>query len=73
MVMMVRALSSEGRMTATILTALPITAFVALFLLNPPFYLQVAGDPAFSFGFGCLIVLYLIGFVTIRRMVNIKV
>jgi len=73
MVMMVRALSSEGRMTATILTALPVAAFVALFLLNPPFYLQVAGDPAFSFGFGCLIALYLFGFVTIRRMVNIKV
>ena len=73
MVLMVRALSSEGRMTGTILTALPITAFVALFLLNPPFYLQVAGDPAFTFGFGCLIALYLVGFFTIRRMINIKV
>ena len=73
MVMMVRALSSEGRMTATILTALPVAAFVALFVLNPPFYLQVASDPAFSFGFGCLIALYAFGFVTIRRMVNIKV
>jgi len=73
MVMMVRALSSEGRMTATILTALPIAAFVALFLLNPPFYLQVASDPAFSFGFGSLIALYVVGFVIIRRLVNIKV
>ena len=34
MVLMVRALSSEGRMTATILTALPVLAFVALFLVN---------------------------------------
>jgi tight adherence protein B len=73
MVLMVRALSSEGRMTATILTALPVMAFVALFLLNPPFYLQVAGDRAFSIGFGCLIGLYLIGFFIIRRLVNIKV
>ncbi|WEK42505.1 MAG: type II secretion system F family protein [Candidatus Sphingomonas colombiensis] len=73
MVMMVRALSSEGRMTATLLTALPILAFVVLFLVNPPFYLEVAGDPAFAIGFGSLIGLYLIGFVTIRRMVNIKV
>jgi tight adherence protein B len=69
----VRALSSEGRMTGTILTALPVMAFVALFLLNPPFYLQVAGDPAFSIGFGCLIGLYLIGFFIIRRLINIKV
>jgi tight adherence protein B len=73
MVLMVRALSSEGRMTATILTALPVMAFVALFLLNPPFYLQVANDPAFSVGFGCLIALYTVGFVIIRRLVNLKV
>ncbi|QDZ09253.1 type II secretion system F family protein [Sphingomonas panacisoli] len=73
MVLMVRALSSEGRMTATILTALPVLAFVALFLLNPQFYLQVAGDPAFSIGFGFLIALYTIGFVIIRRLVNLKV
>jgi tight adherence protein B len=73
MVMMVRALSSEGRMTATILTALPVMAFVALFLLNPPFYLQVAGDPAFAIGFACLIGLYLVGFFTIRRMIDLRV
>ena len=73
MVMMVRALSSEGRMTATILTALPVMAFVALFLLNPPFYLQVAGDPAFVIGFGGLLTLYTVGFVIIRRMVDLKV
>ena len=73
MMLMVRALSSEGRMTATILTALPVLAFVALFLLNPPFYLQVANDPAFSIGFGCLIALYAVGFIIIRRLVNLKV
>jgi tight adherence protein B len=73
MVMMVRALSSEGRMTATILTALPVMAFVALFLLNPPFYLEVAGDPAFVIGFGCLLTLYAVGYFIIRRLVNLKV
>ncbi len=45
MYMKVRALSSEGRMTALILTALPILAFSALFLSNPAFYLDVAQDP----------------------------
>ncbi len=69
----VRALSSEGRMTAVVLTALPILAFTALFIFNPTFYLDVADDPAFVPGFGSLILLYLIGFVAIRRMVNIKV
>lgn len=69
----VRALSSEGRMTAIILTALPILAFTALFSFNPEFYLDVADDPAFVPGFMSLILLYAIGFVTIRRMVDIRV
>ena len=69
----VRALSSEGRMTAVVLTALPILTFTGLFLLNPPFYLDVANDPAFVPGFTSLIILYMIGFIAIRRMVNIKV
>lgn len=73
MAMMVRALSSEGRMTGTMLTVLPLLAFTVLFLFNPAFYLDVSGDPAFLPGFGALIVLYLIGFMTIRRMVDLKV
>lgn len=73
MVLMVRALSSEGRMTATLLTALPVLAFVALFLLNPGFYLDVAADPAFVIGFGFLLALYTVGFVIIRRLVDLKV
>ena len=73
MMMKVRALSSEGRMTAIMLTSLPILTFVLLFALSPAFYLEVADDPAFVPGFVGLIVLYLIGFYTIRRMVDLKV
>ena len=73
MMLKVRALSSEGRMTAIMLTALPILAFVILFLGNPAFYLDVAGDPWFVPGFGFLALLYAIGFITIRRLVDLKV
>ena len=73
MMLKVRALSSEGRMTAVMLTALPVLAFTGLFLLNPSFYLDVSDDPAFVPGFVGLIVLYVIGFASIRRMVNLKV
>jgi tight adherence protein B len=73
MLLKVRALSSEGRMTAVMLTALPVLAFVGLFLLNPSFYLDVSQDPAFSMGFGILITMYVVGFYTIRRMVDLKV
>ena len=73
MMMKVRALSSEGRMTAIMLTGLPIFAFTMLFLWQPSFYLDVADDPAFVPGFVILIFLYLIGFITIRRMIDLKV
>ena len=73
MFLKVRALSSEGRMTAIMLTALPVFAFVMLFMFNPRFFLDVANDPAFTWGFGFLIVLYITGFVTIRRMIDLKV
>lgn len=73
MMLKVRALSSEGKMTAIVLTALPILAFTTLFILNPGFYLDVADDPAFVPGFTMLIVLYFIGFFAIRRMVDLKV
>ena len=69
----VRALSSEGRMTATMLTALPVLAFTLLFIGNPKFYLDVADDPAFLPGYVVLLTLYAIGFFTIRRMVDLKV
>ena len=71
--MKVRALSSEGRMTAVMLTALPILAFCGLFMVNPAFYLDVAQEKMFIVGFVGLITLYIIGFVTIRRMVDLKV
>ena len=69
----VRALSSEGRMTGWMLTILPIAAFVGLFAVNPTFYLDVAQDPAFIIGFLGLIILYILGFIMIRVMVDIKV
>ena len=73
MYLKVRALSSEGRMTAIMLSVLPVFAFVVLFIFNPPFFLDVANDPWFVPGFLVLIALYLTGFFTIRRMVDLKV
>ncbi|HVF36417.1 MAG TPA: type II secretion system F family protein [Sphingomicrobium sp.] len=69
----VRALSSEGRMTAVMLTGLPVAAFTMLFIANPAFYLDVADDPAFLPGYVALLVLYGIGFYAIRRMIDLKV
>jgi tight adherence protein B len=73
MMMKVRALSSEGRMTATILTLLPVVTFTVLFVLNPKFFLDVANDPVFVPGFAFLVLLYIAGFMWIRRMIDLKV
>lgn len=73
MMMKVRALSSEGRMTAIMLTILPVAAFVMLFLLSPGFYLDVADDPAFVPGFVGMLISYGLGVFWIRKLVDLKV
>jgi tight adherence protein B len=73
MYMKVRALSSEGRMTGWILGVLPVFAFIILFAMNPSFYLGVATDPIFFFGFPVMIAWYLGGIFMIRRMIDLKV
>jgi tight adherence protein B len=71
--MKVRALSSEGRMTGWMLTILPVATFVGLFLVNPEFYLAVSQDSMFIIGAIVLGLMYAMGFVMIRKMVDIKV
>jgi tight adherence protein B len=73
MMLKVRALSSEGRMTGIVLTVLPLFTFALLFTFNARFFLDVANDQMFVPGFAFLGVLYTIGFVMIRRMVDLKV
>lgn len=69
----VRALSSEGRMSAWMLSLLPVLTFVVLFSINPGFYLDVAQDPIFTTSFVILLGLYLLGVFWIRKMVDLKV
>lgn len=69
----VRALASEGKMTAGVLSGVPILTFLAVFALNPAFYLDVADDPAFLPSVIALLSLYLTGVYSIRRMINLKI
>jgi tight adherence protein B len=73
MLMKVRALSSEGRMTGVILTVLPLLTFTGMFLMNPRFYLEVSDDPAFLPGFAALIAMFIAGVMWIRKLVDLKV
>jgi tight adherence protein B len=73
MVLKVRALSSEGKMTGGLLTVLPVGTFVVMFATNPNFYLDVAGDPLFMPGVIAILILYAVGIVMMRKMISIKV
>lgn len=73
MVMKVRALASEGKMSGKMLSVLPVLTFTLVFVNSPRFYLDVAGDPAFVPGVGGIIVMYLAGVLTMKKMTNLKV
>lgn len=73
MVLKVRALSSEGKMSGWMLTALPVFTFLSVFLSSPQFYLDVAGDPIFMPSAIGLLTMYAIGVWMIRRLIDLKI
>lgn len=73
MYMKVRSLSSEGRMTAWMLSVLPVFAFVTIFLVTPQYYLDSAEDPIFIYGSIGLVIMYVLGVYIIRRLIDLKV
>lgn len=68
----VKALSSEGRTSALLLSALPVLVVSAIFLLHPGFYTTKFADPVFWPSVAVILALYFIGWVIIHRIVNFK-
>lgn len=73
MVLKVRALASEGKMTGALLTAMPIITFIGVFSSKPEFYLDVVDDPWFMPGVIGVMFMYVLGVVIMRRLIAIKV
>jgi len=73
MVLKVNALASEGKMTGSLLTALPVLTFAFMFATQPRFYLDVIDDPWFMPGVFGMLVMYVLGIVIMRKIINIKV
>ena len=69
----VRALSSEGRMTALILSVLPVGAFMLIFALSPAFFLDTSDDPIFVPAFIGLSIQWALGVWIMRKIIDIKV
>lgn len=69
----VRAISSQGRMTAVVLQAMPVCMVVALMILAPDYLPEMARDPlGRKMIFGAIIGQFL-GYIALKRIVNIKI
>ena len=73
MVLKVRALASEGKMTGFMLSGLPVFAFVMTFAGTPAFYLDVVDDPWFMPGVLIVLTMYTCGILLMRKIIAIKV
>ena len=69
----VRTITAQGRLSGMILTALPI--FMAAFLMTvvPEYLKTLVTDPVGPYLIGTAVVLQIVGYLCIRKIVNIKV
>ncbi len=68
----IRALASEGRMSATVLSLLPVVLVGWLLLIEPDFYSSKFSDPLFWPIVFILGITYVIGQFVMNRIVNFK-
>jgi tight adherence protein B len=69
----VKAASAHGRITAGILTVMPVLMVVALSFLAPSYLQILVSDPDGKYLILGAVLAQLLGYLTIRRIVNIKV
>jgi tight adherence protein B len=69
----IKALSAEGRLSAIVLSALPVVVFGAVWLLNKKYFVDVMDDPLFPILIGAGAGMLLLGVAIIWKMVNFRV
>ena len=69
----VKSISAEGRMSAIILSSMPLFVVVAVNLMSPDYYAGVLGEPAFLYGVAGILFWYGAGMAMIFKMVNFKI
>ena len=69
----IRAASSEGRVSAYILTAAPIVCFLFINVAQPHYYADVLHARFVQIGLGFLVGLLLIGNVVMQRMIDMRI
>jgi len=68
-----RVYTAQGRMTGYLLSALPIILFSILYMLNPSYMSILFTDPIGKILVGVGISMQLVGFLWIRKIINIEI
>jgi tight adherence protein B len=69
----VKAASAHGRLTAIILTCMPVVTMLALLVVAPGYLQGMAADPDGKYLILASIIAQFLGYYFIRRIINIKV
>jgi tight adherence protein B len=69
----IKALSAEGRMSAVVLSVLPVVVGGGLYLMNPKYYAGIPSDVPLTVGMGTALFLLLFGIFVMFRVVNFRV
>ncbi|MGB8623336.1 MAG: type II secretion system F family protein [Paracoccaceae bacterium] len=68
----IKAISSEGRLSAVILSILPLGIFAMIHLTTPSFYGDVRGDPLFIPAMAVIFGLIVVQGIILHRLVNFR-
>ncbi|RAK56914.1 type II secretion system F family protein [Phenylobacterium deserti] len=69
----IKAASSEGRASATILTAAPFCAVGLIMVMSPKFYGEVIDEPMVKIGLGVILFWMFVGNMVMRRMIDMRI
>jgi tight adherence protein B len=69
----IRAVSAHGRMTATALSAIPIAVAVLMFFTNPEYVEFFFSDEVGNIMLGAGVFLQIVGYLIMKKIVNIEV
>jgi len=69
----VRAVSGQGRLTAAILTVLPIVVIALLKIISPKYLEALTADPRGRMLLGAAVLSQILGYLTMKKIVNIEV
>jgi tight adherence protein B len=69
----VKAASAHGRLTAAVLTIMPIALMIALLIIAPGYLQGLAADPDGKYIIIAAVIAQVLGYYFIRKIINIKV